>query len=231
MFGYRTVYDTEFQVFAGSNALTGVLVCISGGWLGHLVEGRTHVTAALDLTGAASTTLRIWSAPWGSFSDYGAVAGFQLERMPDCGDAPAPYCTAGLSTHGCTASIGATGVASASAASGFDVTVSNVEGQRSGMVFYGVSGPSTIAWNPSSSSLVCVAPARQRTGIQVSGGTDGACDGTLTLYWNAFRASHPAAVGQPFTGGETIFLQAWYRDGAAPGKANLSNALAVPVCP
>jgi hypothetical protein len=48
------------------------------------------------------------------------------------------YCTAGTSTNGCVPSISSTGTPSSAATSGFFIDVANVEGQKQGIVFYGV---------------------------------------------------------------------------------------------
>ena len=66
---------------------------------------------------------------------------------------------------------------------------------------------------------------------QFSGGTIGACDGAYTQDWLDFVATHPAALGVPFVGGETVNAQCWYRDPAAPKTTNLSNALEFVVQP
>ena len=71
----------------------------------------------------------------------------------------------------------------------------------------------------------------QRTALQASGGTTGACDGGLQLDWNAFLAAQPAALGSPFTSGDQVFMQAWFRDPSAVKATNLSNALAFPIAP
>ena len=144
---------------------------------------------------------------------------------------PASYCTAGTSSGGCTATIGFSGVPSASAGSGFDMLVTNVEGQKAGLVFYGVGGASASPWSPNSTSFLCVKSPSQRSSAQQSGGAAGACDGTLQLDWNAYIASHPAALGVPFQGGEVVWAQAWYRDPPAPKTTNLSDGLTFTVAP
>jgi Tol biopolymer transport system component len=141
------------------------------------------------------------------------------------------YCTAGTSSNGCTATISATGSASVTAGSGFVLHVAGVEGLRQGLVFYGVSGPQTLTWSSGSSSVLCVRTPIQRTGAQNSGGTLGQCDGSFALDWNAFIATHPSALGNPFTQGAIVAAQAWYRDPAAAKTSNLSNALEFRVCP
>ncbi len=65
----------------------------------------------------------------GSFSND-----LNANGIPDaCDPPPAPvsFCTAGTSTNGCIATLTATGVARASATSGFTLNVAHVEGQKS----------------------------------------------------------------------------------------------------
>lgn len=143
----------------------------------------------------------------------------------------ASYCTAGTTTHGCVPAIGATGNASSTANSGFTISVSNVEGQRAGIFFYGIAGPRASPWSAGSSSSLCVQPPTQRMGVQSSGGTAGACDGTLSEDWNAYIATHPSALGQPFSDGHHVWAQAWFRDPPAPKTTNLSNGLVFLVGP
>jgi hypothetical protein len=53
----------------------------------------------------------------------------------------------------------------------------------------------------------------------------------LSIDWNAYIASHPSALGQPFAGGETVWAQAWFRDPPAPKTTNLSDGLVFVVGP
>lgn len=140
------------------------------------------------------------------------------------------YCTPGTSTNGCVARISATGGPSASATSGFTLTASNVEGQKNGLFFYGVNGPIVSPWGTSSSYL-CVAAPTQRTNGLSSGGTPGACDGSLSLDFLAFVAANPGAVGVPLSAGQVVRAQTWYRDPPSPKTTNLSDALVWTMCP
>ena len=45
-----------------------------------------------------------------------------------------------------------------------------------------------------------------------TGGTAGACDGTLVLNWDAWQLSNPGAPGQPWAVGARARVQAWFRD-------------------
>jgi hypothetical protein len=139
------------------------------------------------------------------------------------------YCTAGVTTHGCVPTLTSSGVASASAGSGFDVWATNVEGQKQGLLFYGLSGALALPWGTGTSTL-CVKPPTQRTLAQSSGGSLNGCDGVLSLDWNAFTSS-PSALGSPFAGGESVCIQAWLRDPPSPKTTNLSNALRFVVQP
>jgi len=158
-------------------------------------------------------------APW----VCGWTASYQYGYTPL--PATTTYCTAGTTTNGCNATISATGVASASAGSGFTINVANVEGNKSGLLFYGISGRAQSVWSSGSTSFLCVKSPTQRMGTQSSGGSNGACDGSLSQDFNAFLAANPASLGQPFSGCETIQAQAWFRDPPAPKTTNLSNGL------
>jgi len=139
------------------------------------------------------------------------------------------YCTATTSSQGCASTLSATGVASAANAASYVLRASALDGQRSGLLFYGFSGATATPWGPS--GWLCVKAPTQRTSSQSSGGALGACDGQLTLDWNAFVAGHPAALGAPLQGGETCFAQAWWRDPPSAKSTALSNAWAFVVTP
>jgi len=157
-----------------------------------------------------------------------------LNGIPDqCETCPnvATYCTPGLSSNGCTPTISTSGSPSVSATSGFTITVDNVEGQKSGLLFYSASGPTSVTWASGSSSFLCVAPPRQRTGVQNSGGSTGACDGSLSLDILDYWSTHPAALGQPIGANQLFNVQAWYRDPGAPSSTNLSGGVQFMTCP
>jgi hypothetical protein len=141
----------------------------------------------------------------------------------------ASYCTSSTTTHGCTPVMAGTGGPSASQSSGFNITVTGVEGQKNGLIFYGTS-PTAVAWAIGSYSYVCVAPPVQRTAITNSGGTLGVCDGVLTLDFNSFMAANPTAYGNPFMAGEAFYAQGWFRDPGAVKGTNLSNGLQFRLC-
>lgn len=151
-----------------------------------------------------------------------------LERACPC--PPSSYCTAGVSTNGCAATLNFSGAPSASLATPFVVTASGVEGQKLGLLFYGVNGRAALPWG-ASSSLVCVKAPTQRTSTLNSGGTANSCDGVLALDWNAYQAANPGALGQPFQAGDYVHIQGWYRDPPSAKTTALTNALEARVCP
>jgi hypothetical protein len=141
------------------------------------------------------------------------------------------YCTAGTTTSGCAATIASTGTPSVGATSGFLVSVTDVEGQKQGLIFYGLSGRAANVWWPGSTSLLCVKQPTQRSLVQNSLGTSGMCDGSFMLDFNAYRAANPGALGQPMAAGLVIDCQAWFRDPPAAKTTNLSNGLEFTLIP
>jgi hypothetical protein len=138
------------------------------------------------------------------------------------------YCTAGISSNLCTPSMSASGLPCASAPSGFVLTCSGLDGQRFGLVFYGVSGRIAQPWGPQSSSWLCVSSGTvgvQRTPAANSGGGAGSCSGVISVDWLAFVSGNPTALGAPVSGGEVVQAQCWYRDPPAPRTTNLSDAI------
>lgn len=150
---------------------------------------------------------------------------------PACPGTWLTYCSAGTTSNGCVASISAAGAPSASAGSGFTLTISVVEGQKQGIVFYGLSGRNQSPWGAGSSSYLCMLVPTQRMGVQNSGGNFSWCDGSLSQDWCAFVASDPGALGAPFSSGQAVQTQAWFRDPGSPKTTSLSDALEFIVAP
>lgn len=140
------------------------------------------------------------------------------------------YCTAGTTTNGCVPSISASGWPSAAASSGYTLQVQQVDGQRQGLIFYGVSGPLAAQWGLGSSFL-CVKTPTQRMPVSNTGGAVGQCNGALSIDWRAWTSSNPGALGTPFGAGDMVYAQGWFRDPAASKATNLSNALSFALCP
>jgi hypothetical protein len=165
------------------------------------------------------------------YGGLGSCDGLALAG-PSC-PTPTTYCTAGTTTNGCNASIGATGTPTLGQTSGFSIGVSGVEGQKAGIVFYGIdnTGFTPTPWAVGSTSFLCVKAPTQRMTTQSSGGLSGQCNGALSIDWLAYIAANPGALGTPLSAGQEFFGQAWFRDPPAPKTTNLSNAIRWTVCP
>ncbi len=139
------------------------------------------------------------------------------------------YCTSGVTVAGCTPRMGAIGAPSATSTSGFRIQVEQAPTGRVGLIFVGLQ-PSGSPWTVGSSSYQCVAGPFGRTGPQATGSGAGACDGSLDVDWNSWRAAHPSGVGSPYHAGQMLFAQGWFRDPGAVGNTNLSNAVRFTLC-
>ncbi len=167
---------------------------------------------------SAPFTPRVWNGSW---------------RYNCSGGAPTVYCTAGTTTNGCVPAIAASAQPSAALASDSQISVANVEGQKQGLIFYGVNntGFTPLPWGLGSTSYFCVKSPVQRSFAQNSGGAANSCTGTLVLNWNLFQQSFPSPLGSPFAVGDRVYAQAWFRDPPAPRTTNLSNAIELTVGP
>jgi hypothetical protein len=218
-FGDVVIYNERSQTAGVQDFFVVIKVCTPSGAL-HTVDWGTFTPPGLN----AGYFDFSWAPDPGTL----AILDFTLRRVyifklePPTGSVS--YCTAGTSTNGCSASISSTGTASASMATPFDIAVSGVDGQRSGIIFYGVSGAVASPWG-TGTSFLCVKSPTQRTVSQNSGGTAGACDGTLALDWNAWMSANPSALGSPYLSGDQFHAQGWYRDPPAPKTTNLSNGV------
>lgn len=146
---------------------------------------------------------------------------------------PLNYCTAGTTTNGCVPSISASAQPSAALATPCVIDVADVEGAKQGLIFYGGdnSGFSPLPWGSGSTSFFCVKSPVQRSFPQNSGGAANTCTGAMTLDWNQFQSTFPGALGAPFSVGDRVFAQAWFRDPPAPRTTNLSNAVELTLAP
>jgi hypothetical protein len=190
-----------------------------------------------DLDALDVLRLRIYDCNGNGVEDALDIA---LGGAPDCNGNGVPdgcestvfaYCPTGVTSNGCTPTMTWSGTPTASLTCAFDVAVTSVEGAKTGLVFYGISGPAAGVWG-CGGSLLCVKAPTQRTPSQATGGTAGACDGTLTLDFNAYMSTHPLALGQPLFAGETFQMQGWFRDPPC-GKAttHVSQALEFSLAP
>jgi hypothetical protein len=174
-----------------------------------------------QITGAAARTVEVRS----NYSSGGFTDIDDLECTFAGPSGPVVYCTAGTTTNNCVPSIAASGNPNVTHTNACTITATNVEGQKSGIVFYGLA-QNVVPWCSSGgTSFLCVKPPTQRTAVQMSGGTNNACDGILSLDWNAFQLANPGALGNPWSAGDTADVQAWFRDPPACKTTNLSDAV------
>jgi hypothetical protein len=113
-----------------------------------------HVHPDFSLAGAG-IELGFWRGlgiPPGGVGNVGSTTSIDHWRMTlvSC-PVPSAYCTAGSSASGCRAALSATGLASASASSGFTLQATFVAGRRD-LFFYGTSGRQANPWGNGSSS-------------------------------------------------------------------------------
>lgn len=228
--GDANAYDDGSSVMFFENTATGLLHVVSAAGPAEEIPyafGGTLAPGQYKLTVYAS------GSAYGDLFFYGYAFGeydVALELSPLAPVASA-YCTSGTTTNGCVPVAGWTGVPSATAPTGFTVDFGSVEGDKQAIIFYGVSGPAAFPWDPASTSFLCVKPPTQRTGATNSGGTTGLCDGTLSLDWNAYRDTHPLALGAPFASGDTVWIQGWFRDPASTKTTALTGGLEFTLCP
>jgi hypothetical protein len=207
--------------YDGAQVLSVPYSFTSGGtWTGGGAVG------GLNLINGTSLYIGVTGATGGVYENNDVIA-WSFSSAPSL---PTTYCTAGTSTAGCTPQIGANANPSVSFAHACTVSVAGAEGQRNGIVFYGLTSY-IQPWAVGSSSFLCVKTPTQRTISQGSGGTAGACDGAYSLDWNSFQIANPLALGNPWNAGATANCQVWYRDPPAPKTTNLSNAVTLTYVP
>jgi len=209
----RVNFLTDVTVGGG---LAGAQTCGGAVWSGAHVEGVTFVrdtcrvqngTISIDVTTAAG---------------FGSLNGMQVRQLDNVGG-PQTYCASGLSLNGCALSMGASGTPSVAALSGFTVTMANADGGRIGGMFYGLS-PASIPFGNGTAMLCTGAPRRRLFNpLTMTGGTTGACDGSISIDLADFFAMHPGTLGAPFSAGDTVYVQGWNRDNGN-GSKNLATS-------
>jgi FG-GAP-like repeat len=140
------------------------------------------------------------------------------------------YCTSKPSSlPGCVPTLQAAGTPSASTGSGFVVSTTPTLGGKVGLFIYTTQGAAAV---PSSTpfGFLCIGPSGiKRIASQTTGGTNGLCNGSMSVDFNLYYATQ---TGDPsLVPGATVDLQAWYRDPADAGGADLTNAGAFVMCP
>lgn len=135
------------------------------------------------------------------------------------------YCTAKVTSSGCTPEIAAGGSSSIGNPGGFTVTGQQLQQQQNGIGFFGLNGPANV---PFQGGSLCVGAPVYRLPMANTGGA-GACSGTLS-YTLADLLANPAG-GALIGAGSTVNLQFWFRDPLASFGSGLSNGIQFLVCP
>lgn len=189
-----------------------------------LDTGGNFLRAFSQGSSGAGTVINT-SIPLSSAGGSGETATLIEIPSADCGlNNVSTYCTAKLTSGGCTPQITTSGGPSLSAPSGFVISASEVEPQKFGLYFYGLSGPAAA---PFQGGYLCVQPPTRRTPAQNSGGA-APCSGAYDFDWNAWLASGADPL---VTVGAAIHGQYWFRDPASPSTTGLSGGVAYTTCP
>jgi hypothetical protein len=197
---------------------------IGGEFVVNAGLGGNQARPSLDMDDLGENTVFCWEGPFVQTDSFG--------RRFTTYQAPTPYCTAGSSASGCQALLDAVGIPSATAASGFDLTASGVEGSKDGIFFFGANGRQANPWG-SGTSYQCVVPPVMRTPLITGTGTAGACDGTFSQDLNALWCpSCPQPAKNPGVG-TMVQAQLWYRDPLSTSNqtTSLSNGLEFTIRP
>jgi hypothetical protein len=194
------------------------------------VGGTNTGVACVSAPGGGTGCYFFGGYPGNPFGGFYMVLG-SAGQCSGCTGSPVNYCTSGSTTNGCHAviSLRAGEVPSPRNLAPAHLDVANVEGAKTGLIFYGL-GRAALPWG-TGTSFLCVKAPTQRTPAQPTGGAANSCTGSMTVDFNGFLAANPLALGQPAFAGETFDAQGWFRDPPAPKTTNLSNGLEFTMCP
>jgi hypothetical protein len=190
-----------------------------------ILDTGNDVLRAFGPGGSGGGTVIATSIPVSSSGSSGESATLVEVAGSACGlNNVSTYCTAKVTSGGCTPLITTLGGPSLSTPAGFVISVHQVEPLKPGLFFYGLSGPAAA---PFQGGYLCVQPPTRRTTLQSSGG-GAACSGAFQFDWNAWMASG----ADPLVAvGSNVHGQFWFRDPASPSTTGLSGGVEFSVCP
>jgi V8-like Glu-specific endopeptidase len=133
------------------------------------------------------------------------------------------YCTAKVTSNGCTPSISTTGTPTISGGAGsFSINATNAINQKSGLLFYGFKKQAA----PLFGGTLCVGGTLVRTAVQNSGGSASGtdCSGTFTFDMGGWISS---GADPALFSAKHVEAQYWFRDAgfAPPDNVGFTNAV------
>jgi hypothetical protein len=155
------------------------------------------------------------------WDDFGLTNGFPPPP-------PVVYCTAKTNSLSCTPTISGVGTPSATLASGFVISASNVVNNKPGLIIYSNQGQ---AANPFVGGFLCMnGPIRRTIPLNSFGNPPpNDCSGAYTIDMNSFARGLLGGLPAAYlsTAGMVVGAQAWGRDNgfAPPNNATLSDAV------
>ena len=191
---------------------------LGGPWPGSQVKGVTYAQHAIAV--GASGLLVIEVQPK---SGFGSVNGIQL--VEGSGTGPAKFCTSKPSSvPGCVPTLSgpAQQISKTGGPGSYDIDATPVPGGggKPGILIYTKSGllgsPATTPFG-----FLCLNQfLRAGAFPALPGGTNGACDGSYVWDFGSI-----AGVLATFSAGDTLHIQAWYRDPLSSGTANFTQGI------
>jgi hypothetical protein len=193
----------------------------------RVISGATGADLAAISIGLRGPIAAAGDVNLDSVADLLVAGGFSAPRsellLGRCAP-PTPYCTAKINSLGCLPSSSFSGASSASIGPDLTLSATQVQGQKSGLLFWGLASASL----PFGGGLLCVAPPVKRTSVSSSGGSNQDCSGTLAY---TFTKTYLATNG--LTPGSQVYTQFWMRDPgfAAPNNLGLTRGMRFTVWP
>lgn len=217
----EVVIDVDVTADVAQIYYDGVALGDPFSWAAGPFGGNVGVSAEIECIDlyANSTTIANSFMYWDDFS-------IQTHGTP-----PTTYCTSGTTSGGCIPSLTASAQPSVAGTPGCLLTCTQLEPNKNGLMFYGLSELNpAVPWASGSTSFLCVKSPTQRTTFYGSGGTTG-CTGQLQIDFSAWLVANPVNLGSPHTAGQNLYCQEWYRDPGTAKTTGLSNAVKLTFVP